>query len=286
MKKFGFHNLKDRLALFEVSSKNKQDDFSLTSDEVIQELTDHHGNDRLLGRFTEQQVRDALTSYGVWKALADQGYPAPNLTIRSLDPFRQRLRIVAAADVPDSDDTLLCDLHLYETWLKGTCPVTGKLFEFDALIIDWLVFQNPNASFLPERPPLPGQRYPGLGIMRTSLRAILNLAKQIGKQAVVNIPEYYHNAVLYTPAFLFFNAHIEGRFRALRTFLAHRTLAEASHLVTSGKIRNDTKDESFVWKPHEQVLGLVPEVSDYFTSPLYMNAVQQAESESRFSLLD
>ncbi len=107
-------------------------------------------------------MRDALTGYGVWKTLADQGYPAPNLTIHSLDPFRQRLRIIAAADVPETDDTLLCDLHLYETWLKGTCPVTGKLFEFDALIIDWLVFQNPNASFRPDRPPLPGQRYPGL----------------------------------------------------------------------------------------------------------------------------
>ncbi len=121
--------------------------------------------------------------------------------------------------------------------------------------------------------------------MRTSLRAILSLAKQIGKQAVVNIPEYYHNAVLYSPAFHFFNANVEGRFRALQAFLADRSLAEASHLVSAEKIRNETKGETFVWKPHEQVLGLVPEVSDFFSSPLYVNAVQQAESESRFSLV-
>lgn len=282
MKKFTFSNLKDRLALFQIARKEGQDDIGLTSDEVLQDLTDPRGNDLLLGRFTEQQVRDALTNYGVWKSLADQGYPAPSLSIRSLDPFRQRLRIAATADAPESDDTLLCDLRLYETWLKGVCPVTGKHFEFDALIIDWLVFQNPNASFTPDRPPLPGQRYPGLGIMRTSLRAILNLAKQIGKQAVVNIPEYYHNAVLYSPAFRFFNAHVEGRFRALRAFLSDRSLAEASHLVASEKIRNETRSETFVWKPHEQVLGLVPDVADYFDSTLYLDAVRQSEAEARF----
>ena len=73
MKKLSLSDLKDRLALFQISDKQKPEGFSLTSDEIVQELTNHHGNDRLLGRFTEQQLNDALMGLGVWKSLADQG---------------------------------------------------------------------------------------------------------------------------------------------------------------------------------------------------------------------
>ncbi|PWT93921.1 MAG: hypothetical protein C5B54_01000, partial [Acidobacteria bacterium] len=131
---------------------------------------------------------------------------------------------------------------------------------------------------------LPGQKYPGLGIMRISMTVIVDLAKQIGKEAVVNIPEYYHNAVLYEPEFRFFSAFVEGRFQALQKTLSHFSLAEASHAVHSGKVWNESKNEPFIWRPHEQILGLVPRIIDYFASPLYAEKMHTAQFESRFKL--
>src|SRR5262249_9140942 len=120
--------------------------------------------------------------------------------------------------------------------------------------------------------------------MRTAMHAILDMARQIGKQAVVNIPEYYHNAVLYSPSFKFFSPYVEGRFQALQEFLAKYSLAEASDLVTSSKIINLTKNEPFVWKPHEQILGLTQEIQDYFQLQGYLDEVARAKSESRFAI--
>ncbi|HJZ10771.1 MAG TPA: hypothetical protein VJ521_01390, partial [Acidobacteriota bacterium] len=136
----------------------------------------------------------------------------------------------------------------------------------------------------PDRPQLPGQKYPGLGIMRISMTAIIDLAKQIGKEAVINIPEYYHNAVLYHPAFRFFSAYVEGRFLALMNFLQHLNLAQASHVVTSEKVLYAKDRLPFIWKPHEQLLGLVPKISDYFKAEIYLRKTEEAKAASEFKL--
>src|SRR5215203_1650970 len=220
--KASFNQFKSRLSSFEISSIRKGEDvynFHLQEEDLVEDLDRHGTTDRLLERFTAEQVRDALNGYGVWKTLADRGFPRAALKIRSLDPFRQSVKILTSADDPEDEDHLLCELRVFDAWMKGTCPLTQKTMEIDALVIDWLVFQNPLGSFTPERPRLPGQKYPGLGIMRTCMMAILDLARQTGKEAVINIPEYFHNAVLYQPLFHFYSAAVEGRFHALHKLL-------------------------------------------------------------------
>ena len=282
------NQFKSRLDLFKVSRikrGNQVYDFQLTDEDLINDLDRHGTNDRLLERFTAQQVRGALENYGVWRSLTEKGFPLAALKIRSIDPFRQSVKILTSSSDPEDDDHLLCELRVFDAWMKGTCPVTQKAMEIDALVIDWLVFQNPRAAFTPDRPRLPGQRYPGLGIMRTCMMAILDLAKQIGKQAVINIPEYYHNAVLYQPAFRFFSAAVEGRFLALQKLLAPLNLADASGIIASKMIYDEVQDKVYVWKPHEQVLGLAPAISDYFKSPQYLAKVQQIQDASRFRII-
>ncbi len=281
--------LRSRLSSFRIEKLRQGTevyDVSLSEDDIVQDLREHRGNDLLLGRFTEKEVIEALQENGVWKRLQEKGFPEPKLTIRSIDPFRQRLRIHDAEKSPETDENLLCELRVFDARLKGTNPLDGSPYEMDALVIDWLVFQNPRAMFHPGRQKLPGQTYPGLGILRIAMGVILDLAKQIGKEAVVNIPEYYHNAVLYYPAFHFFLPEIEGRFQALRKFLGHLSLAEASDLVTSQKIKDENANQIFYWKAHEQILGLSPKIKEYFTSPPYLEKVKEAENRCRFNFLN
>jgi hypothetical protein len=253
----------------------------LSPDDIFQDLVEHAANNRLLGRFSEKQVVDALVDYGVWRELERKGYPNAHLTIRSIDPFRQIIKIATSKEAPENEESLLCELRLFDAWLKNP-DANGIQFEFDALVIDWLLFQNPGASFTSKRPPLPGQKYPGLGIMRTCMTAILDFAKQTGKEAVVAIPEYYHNAVLYKPHFRFFSPEIEGRFQALQKFLADLPLWEASHAVEAQRIVDNSSGEHFVWHPYEQGLALTPRISEYFESPDYRKNMEHSEAESRF----
>jgi hypothetical protein len=284
--KTSFQNLKKRLSSFtveQVTSGTHSFDFNLTEEELEKDLIDHSGTNRLLERFTESEVVAALKNYSVWKKLADKGFTDPSLVIRSIDPFRQAVKILDSSGSKENEDHILCELRVFDAHLKGPCPISDEIFEIDALVIDWLVFQNPRAQFTPSRPRLPGQKYPGLGIMRPCMTAILDLARETGKQAVVNIPEYYHNAVLYQPAFRFFSPFVEGRFRALQKFLKKLNLAEASHAVASGKIWNQTKNEPFVWKPHEQILGLDRRISEYVKSEAYLQKAKEAEEASKFA---
>jgi hypothetical protein len=278
-----FTDLKERLSSFQVdSAANHPFNLSLTEEDLERDLR-REGTDRLLERFTEPEVYQALKDYGVMKQLAEKGFPDPKVIIRSIDPFRQSVKIIDSKASPEDEDHMLCELRVFDAHVKGLCPTTGNMMDMDTLVIDWLVFQNPRTRFSPERPQLPGQKFPGLGIMRTAMQAILDLARQTGKEAVINIPEYYHNAVLYSAAFHFFSPFVEGRFRALQEFLADLSLAEASHAVSSGKIWNQTKDEVFVWKPHEQVLGITETVKKYFDSQDYEGPVKDAQAQSKFS---
>jgi hypothetical protein len=280
-----FKELHDRLSSFQITrASNRNFDLTLTEEELERELMNDLGSNRLLERFSEKEVAAALKNYQVWDQLAEKGYQNPRLLIRSIDPFRQSVKIIDDAASPEDEKHTLCELRVFDAHLKGPCPATNEIIELDALVIDWLVFQNPRAKFTASRPQLPGQKYPGLGIMARCMTAILDLAKQTGKEAVINIPEYYHNAVLYTPAFSFFSPFVEGRFQALQEFLSGLSLAEASHAVTNRKIWNHTKNEQFVWKPHEQMLGISPEIKEYFESETYKTPVREAKEKSKFSL--
>ena len=283
--KASLNHFKSRLNLFQVKGVKRGErllDLSLTDEDLLEDLTRHGTNDRLLERFTAQEVQEALKRYGVWDQLTDKGYPRAAVRIQSLDPFRQSVKIITSAEDPEDDEHLLCELRVFDAWMNGTCPLTGQPMEIDALVIDWLVFQNPRASFTDDRPRLPGQKYPGLGIMRTCMLGILDLARECGKEAVINIPEYYHNAILYQPTFRFYSPMVEGRFLALQKFLSGLTLADASSLVASLSIYDDINGKVFVWKPHEHVLGLVPRIVEYFESALYISKVKEIEESCTF----
>jgi hypothetical protein len=278
-----FNDLKERLSSFQVdSAANHPFNLSLTEEDLVQDLR-REGTNRLLERFSEAEVFAALKDYGVMELLSQKGFTNPKLVIRSMDPFRQSVKLIDSKTSPEDEDHMLCELRVFDAHVKGLCPASGDTMEMNTLVVDWLVFQNPRAKFSPERPKLPGQKYPGLGIMRPCMQAILDLARQTGKEAVINIPEYYHNAVLYSKAFHFFSPFVEGRFRELQEFLRNLNLAEASHAVSSGKIWNETKGEVFVWKPHELVLGITDRVKNYFNSQDYEGPVKEGQDRSKFS---
>lgn len=116
------------------------------------------------------------------------------------------------------------------------------------------------------------------------MAAILDFAKQIGKEAVVNIPEYFHNAALYWPSFRFFSPQAEGEFGGLRKLFNKVTLAEASHALETGGIYNENTNSEFDWHPHEQGMGLTSRISNYFSSPEYKRKVEAAEKACSFRI--
>lgn len=64
-------------------------------------------------------------------------------------------------------------------------------------IVDWLEIQNPHSQFTKTRPPLPGQRNPGLKVARKVVSLILSLAEWKHRDCLSNTPDNWHNAYMY-----------------------------------------------------------------------------------------
>ena len=75
-------------------------------------------------------------------------------------------------------------------------------------------------------------------------------------------PEYFHNAVFYSPAFRFLSPREQGRFDALRRDLQDLPVAEASAAVSAGRVtRPVAGGNGFAWRPGPMVAAVGDELA-------------------------
>lgn len=172
----------------------------------------------------------------------------------------------------------LLDLRLAEGSLPVEEPLARRrgLELLSLLTIRWLALQDPRGRFSRERPRLPGQRFPGLGLSKPVVLRLLHWARAWGKDGLVNAPEYYHNAVFYSAIFRFVSPARQGRFEALRRDLARLSVARASAAVDAGRVVASPGDTPVVWDPGEMLTPLTAGVEAYFASREYAEAVAAA----------
>lgn len=231
-----------------------------------------------LGRFEPAALRRELEDTGLLRALANRGYPDVVL-LTEYQGGEHRLRIDSASGGPS-----LVDLRLAEGAALGEDPILRDhgLEVLSFLSIHWLSLQDPSREFTPERPKLPGQRYPGLGLARPIIERILLWATQWGKDGVLNLPEYYHNAVFYSPIFKFLSPVRQGRFEALRRDLKALPVAVASTAVDRGQVLEEPWGAPFRWEAGEMVTPLTGALRSALDSRPYAEAVAKARESVRF----
>ncbi len=155
----------------------------------------------------------------------------------------------------------------------------------ELLAIHWLCEQDPTAVFSAERPALPLQRHPGLGVLRSAFRVVVRIAKELGKDGVANCPKFFHDAVLFFQSrlFLFLDGEEQGRFEALLRDLRSLPLGEASLAILLGHVR-DAGGVAARWAPSFQVFPLGPELTACLHSPGYAALVERGFAASTFTI--
>lgn len=230
------------------------------------------GGPRLfLGRLTPDAVRGELEASGIAAFLASRGFA--DLDVRTdLDDGEHRLRVEDARD-----GGLLVDLRLAER--ATLAPAT-----LHVLAVLWVVLQDPRASFSAERPRLPGQDHPGLGVGRRLYALLRQWCERWGKDALWNVPEHYHNALFYAGQFRFLDAAEQGRFEALRRDLSGMPVAEASFAVEAGRVRDEAAGRAYAWDPGAMVSPLTPTVVAVLASDGYQGTLAAARDAARFRI--
>lgn len=251
---------------------------SLSSAEVHAEILG--GGGFFLGRYSEEAIRRELEEAGILSALAERGYPEVQIFVR-FDGGQHGLRLV-----PPRGRISLLDLRLTETTLSLADPVPLRqgLEVLSVLTVHWLSLQNPRARFTAAKPRLPGQVYPGLGLGRRVFERLYLWAQTWGKDGLVNLPEYFHNAVFYSAMFHFLSPDRQGRFEALRRDLGRLHVAVASAAVAEGRVIDLRSGEPFAWEPAEMIAPLGEPLKHYLCSADYSQAVRKAREANRFAV--
>jgi hypothetical protein len=155
----------------------------------------------------------------------------------------------------------------------------------ELMAVYWLREEDPTAAFTPERPALPLQRYPGLGVLRSAFRVVVRIANELGKDGVASSPKFFHDAVIFfrSRLFLFLDGEEQGRFEALLRDLRSLPLGNASLAILMGWVR-DASGVAAQWTPSFQVFPLRPELTAYLHSPGYAELVERSFTANSFTI--
>jgi hypothetical protein len=231
-----------------------------------------------LGRFNPASLERELESSGVLAVLADRGYPKVRLRVDATDG-EHRLRIL-----PARGEEPLVELRAAEVTVVVEEPVLRDqgVDLLYVLSVHWFTAQDPGKPFAAERPRLPGQQHPGLGIGRRFYGRLMSWAHEWGKDAVLNFPAYFHNAVFYASMFRFVSAARQGRFEALRRDLAALHVCDASAAVEEGRVVEEPGARPFRWEAAEMISPVTSSVKAALDSDAYAEAVARAREAARF----
>ena len=198
----------------------------------------------LLGFYSAEGVEHALYRYGLLPELRRLGYGPFRVEIRD-EGVGQGARLV---DAPSGQ-------ALIETVLQRR-EIGGARM----LYVHWLALRNPRARFSAERPQLPGQDVPGLGLAREMMEILIRIAARLGLEGLAFRPAAYHLAYGGRETLRFVDPARQGRFEALMDALKGLPLIEATRAVAEGRVRLEGKP--YQWEPDEMVKWIEPRPDD------------------------
>lgn len=251
-------------------------DWSLREEEFTGTLHHRQSSPLLFGVVESQTVLDDLESVGILGKLQDRGYNNFYTDTTNHVEYQTRFRLLAEHHSDGKAHTLF-DIRTHTSeidWYGAKVPV---------LFWDWLEFQDPKGTFQPERPPLPGQEHPGLGVYKEGTELIRGYVELTKVDAIVAVPEYFHNAWLYSDSFCFYDPEYEGLFRALVRDLLDQGLAKISSAVKDGAVK-DGSGKPFKWKANHQICPLTRVTRSHFQTSDYKETVSAFRESTRFEV--
>jgi hypothetical protein len=210
------------------------------------------------------------------------GFENLELSINTSDPYKQRIAVYHQEKKPDN---LLGEVVVKKRHVTIYPPfptlIYGRNFEFVA--VEWLCMQNPMANFSPDKPRLPGQKYPGLGMGEMVMEILTIMAGRLRTAGLLNVPEHFHNAQMYSAQFAYIDPLHEARRLAIsRDLLTENTLSKVSWAIDLDCVTEN--NQPFQWSGSEQVIPLDRDLKDYFSSKDYKQFVEKTVQQLSYTL--
>jgi acetoin utilization deacetylase AcuC-like enzyme len=255
----------------ELSGGKQNDEFGLTEEDLFLPGWGGHRETRFLGFYTRHGLELVLERTGFLDRLRGLGFSHPTLDIQLEDGDGNTLRLFG----DPGHKELLCELRLQRD--RRLLP------GFELLSVEWLLMQNPRAHFGPQRPPMPGQKYPGLGLLDDVVALLILACDRLHLDGLAFVPSQFHVAAYGRSHMTFLRPEAQDAFRALLELFRCRPLAEASNAVAEGKVIDADTGEPFHWQAEPMVLAVSPRMREHLAALGHQEAARRGR---RFLLAD
>lgn len=245
------------------------------------------GQPRFLDFYGDTGILLALDRYGISHEAEKRGFHGLQIETRC-DEERHTLLVSAAPEGGPRErlaEAVVRRDRLLPKPLPGLPPLDAS---YEVLTIDWLVLRDPRRRFSRERPQLPGQDAPGLGMGEQIFELLCRAVERLRLDGMVSTADHFHNAVLYLSLMPFLDPGRAGVVHALMQLLMvseRLNLAQASWAVHWGFVRDLRNDDApFRWQGEVQVWPRAASLERYLGSDAYFRRLADAASECRFTL--
>lgn len=266
-----YRRLARELTAPQLTGEPAGDDFGLTAAD-LGFLGGPRRSQRLLGYYSIQGLELAFERAGLLERLRRLGFEQPTLELDLDNPTGDTVRLFGDA----AHSELLLELRAR----IDRAAVPGR----SLLRIEWLLLQNPRAPFTAERPRLPGQTHPGLGLLPDVLGLLVLACDRLHLDGLLFVPAHFHTAAKGRKLLRFLDPGHEGLFRALFETLAAVPLAEATRAVDQGRIYDEAAGQPFAWPNMPMILPVSDQLAAAVSGDTYELAVEAAQARCRLSL--
>lgn len=267
-----YRSLAREIQEHELTGEPRQDDWGLSAEDLAGALGGPQRTRRLLGFYSCQGLELTMERAGLLERVRNLGFLQPTLELDLDNPTGDTARLYG--------DRRRREL-LIETRLRID---RGALPGFAMLRIEWLLLQNPRGRFTPERPQLPGQAHPGLGMLQDLIALFVLACDRLQLDGLLFVPSHYHIAVHGRKTMRFLNAAGEGLYRALEAPLQGLSLAAAAEAVAAGRVQDAATGHPFVWQPTPMVFPVSERLREQVTGEEYERQAAEEAGRHTFAL--
>jgi len=271
-----------KLTIADIQSGISDDELSLNN--IVSDGRLSAESQFFLGVFSRQGLLNAIRAFGLSEILANHGLTDLSLDIDTSDPHIHRL-FVYTGDARANNK--VCELVLkqgplhFEEGLLPSFPTRNP----NVLQVEWLLLQNPQQSFSMERPPLPGQVFPGLGIGDRLMEILIIMTRRVHLEGIVNKPHYFHTAFMFSKEFVFTNPLNQALMYAISKNLLSKysfwMVAWAAHFNC---ILNKKDGKPLDWTADNLILPFAKDLIKYFRGREYQQEVSRLIKKFNFEI--
>jgi acetoin utilization deacetylase AcuC-like enzyme len=248
------------------------DDWGLTDDDIAASLRGPHRPRRFLGYYSPQGLELALERAGLLDRVRALGFAHPATEMDLDNPTGDTVRLYG-------------DASRRELLIEARARIDrGAIPGLALLRIEWLLLQNPRAEFTADRPRLPGQSYPGLGMSQDIVALLILACDRLQLDGLVFVPAHYHSASQGRKWLRFLDPADEGLFRALQQALHGLPLSEATRAVAEKQVVDGETGEPFVWRPMPMGLPVTDRFRALVDGEEYTRKVTEEEARHAYRL--